>query len=86
MQRTQMAQGRADLEYTTQQGQKNAGEREQALQRLRESELANATGLANINQQTEFAGQRSRVEQASLQAKAQVQAALFGSKPGYVGY
>jgi uncharacterized protein involved in exopolysaccharide biosynthesis len=86
MQRTQIAQNRADLEYTTQQGQRNAGEREQALQRLRDSELANATGLANINQQTEFAGQRSRVEQASLQARAQVQSALFGSKPGYVGY
>jgi hypothetical protein len=86
MQRTQMAQGRADLEYTTQQGQNNTRAQEQALQRLRESELANATGLANINQQTEFAAQKSRIEQASLQARAQVQAALFGSKPGYVGY
>jgi hypothetical protein len=86
MQRTQIAQNRADLEYTTQQGQKNAAEREQATQRLRDSELANATGLANINQQTQMGEQRSSIERASLQAKAQVQAALFGSKPGYVGY
>lgn len=86
MQRTQMAQGRADLEYTTQQGQKTAAEAQQASQRLRDSELANATGLANINQQTQFGQQRSQIEQAQLAAKAQIQAALFGSKPGYVGY
>jgi hypothetical protein len=86
MQRTQIAQGRADLEYSTQQGQRNNRAQEQAAQILRDAELANATGLANISQQTQFGEQKSSIERASLQAKAQVQAALFGSKPGYVGY
>ena len=93
----QIAQNRSDMEYQVMMGERATKQAQdhdvftRANDNLnqRAAQVANINSnekLANISQQTSLSGQKSQEEQARIAAKAQVTAALMGSRSNYGGY